>query len=52
MAPYNEKQRKLFQAAAHNKDIAEKHHMSQDQARKLMDEDKRIEQNKNKPKGK
>lgn len=52
MPPYNEKQRKLFQAAAHNKDIAERHHMSQDQARKLMDEDKRIEQNKNKRKGK
>lgn len=50
--PYNEKQRKLFQAAAHNKDIAEKHHMSTDQARKLMDEDKRTRTDTNKPKGK
>lgn len=40
--PYNEKQRKLFQAAAHNKDIAERHHMTQQQARKLMEEDKRL----------
>lgn len=50
--PYNDSQRRLFRAAAHNKDIAEKHHMTEDQARKLMDEDKRTRNDTNKPKGK
>lgn len=50
--PYNEKQRKLFQAAAHNKDIAERHHMTQKDARKLMEEDKRTRSSDTKHKGK
>ncbi|YP_009212975.1 hypothetical protein AVU38_gp126 [Ralstonia phage RSL2] len=41
--PYTPSQRKLFQAAAHNEDIAKRHHMTQEQARKLMEEDKKIE---------
>uniref|UniRef100_A0AAU7PFH3 Uncharacterized protein n=1 Tax=Burkholderia phage vB_BgluM-SURPRISE13 TaxID=3159457 RepID=A0AAU7PFH3_9VIRU len=50
--PYNEKQRRLFRAAAHDKDIAERHHMTEDQARKLMDEDKKITTGEIKNKGK
>lgn len=44
--PYTEKQRKLFRAAAHDKDIAERHHMTQAGARKLMEEDQQIENQK------
>lgn len=50
--PYTEKQRRLFRAAAHDKDIAERHHMTEEDARKLMDEDKRITTDKVKGKDK
>lgn len=50
--PYTEKQRRLFRAAAHDKEIAEKHHMTQKDARKLMNEDTRIETDKIKNKTK
>lgn len=36
--PYTAKQAKLFRAAAHDKDIAKKHGMTQKQARELMEE--------------
>jgi len=44
--PYTEKQRKLFRAAAHDKDIAQRHHMTTEGARKLMEEDAIIEADK------
>jgi len=36
--PWSEKQNKLFRAAAHNKEIADKHGLTQKEARKLADE--------------
>jgi len=36
--PYNESQRRLFRAAAHNPDIAKKHKMTKKQARHMMNE--------------
>lgn len=36
--PYTEEQRRLFNAAAHDKDIADRHGMSRREARKLADE--------------
>lgn len=36
--PYTEKQKRLFQAAAHNPDIAQKHQMTKRQARRLAHE--------------
>jgi hypothetical protein len=38
VAPWSESQRRLFNAAAHDKDIAEEHGMSDKEARKLADE--------------
>ena len=40
--PWTEEQRKLFNAAAHDKEIAEQHGMTQAGARKLADEANRL----------
>jgi len=40
--PYTKQQRKLFNAAAHNPDIAERHGMSGKDADKLADEANRL----------
>lgn len=36
--PYTEKQKKLFRAAAHDKDIAKNNNMTQQKAKELMKE--------------
>ncbi len=36
--PYTEEQRRLFNAAAHDRDIARRHDMSRKEARELADE--------------
>lgn len=40
--PYTEQQRRLFNAAAHDKDIAERHGMSHGEAEDLADEANRL----------
>lgn len=40
--PFTDKQSKFFKVAAHNKEIAKKHGMTTQQARKLMEEDQKI----------